>query len=69
MASLLRRERDQARTQGGGDVEMDDQFRPDLRAHVVTDDAGKVRQVFHTDERWLPSTENPRRAAIEYIQS
>jgi hypothetical protein len=30
---------------------MNDQFRPDLRPHVVTDDAGKVRQVFHTDER------------------
>jgi hypothetical protein len=27
-----------------------------------------VRQVFHTDERWLPSTEN-RRAAIEYVRS
>jgi zinc metalloprotease ZmpB len=48
---------------------MNDQFRPDLRAHVVTDDAGKVRQVFHTDERWLPSTENPRLAAIEYVRS
>lgn len=44
---------------------MNDAFRPDLKAHVVTDDEGKVRQVLHTDERWLPSTENPRQAAIE----
>lgn len=48
---------------------MNDEFRPDLKAHVVTDDEGKVRQVFHTDERWLPSVENPRQAAIEYVRS
>lgn len=47
---------------------MNDEFRPDLKAHVVTDDEGKVRQVFHTDERWLPSVESPRRAAIEYVR-
>jgi zinc metalloprotease ZmpB len=48
---------------------MNDEFRPDLKAHVVTDDEGKVRQVFHTDERWLPSVETPRQAAIEYVRS
>src|SRR5215207_6584164 len=47
---------------------MKDEFRPDRKAHVVTDDEGKVRQVFHTDERWLPSTGNPRQAAMEYVR-
>jgi hypothetical protein len=36
--------------------------RPDLKVHVAKDDEGKVRQVFHTDERWLPSVERVRRA-------
>lgn len=48
---------------------MNDQFRPDLNAHVVTDDEGKVRQVFHTDERWLPSVEAPQQAAMEYVRT
>src|SRR5215218_6679602 len=47
---------------------MDDEFRPDLNAHVAVDDDGKIRQVLHTDERWLPSEANPRRAAIEYVR-
>ena len=47
---------------------MNDEFRSDLKAHVVRDEDGKIRQVFHTDERWLPSVESPRRAAIEYVR-
>lgn len=48
---------------------MDDEFRPDLNAHVSTDENGVVRHVLHTDERWLPSEENPRRAAMEYVRA
>jgi hypothetical protein len=48
---------------------MRDEFRADLRAHVVTDEQGKVRQVLYTGDRWLPSVESPRRAAVEYVQS
>jgi hypothetical protein len=48
---------------------MDEQFRPDLKAHVSTDEDGTVRHVLHTEERWLPSNENPRRAAMEYVRS
>jgi zinc metalloprotease ZmpB len=48
---------------------MDEQFRPDLRARVSTDADGTVRHVLHTDERWLPSEQNPRRAAIEYVRA
>jgi hypothetical protein len=48
---------------------MDQRYRPDLKAHVSADENGVVRHVLHTDERWLPSQENPRRAAIEYLRS
>ncbi|MCC6790451.1 MAG: hypothetical protein IT336_02135 [Thermomicrobiales bacterium] len=48
---------------------MNDEFRPDLRAHVTTDDDGVVRQVLHTDERWLPNKETPLGAAMEYVRA
>jgi hypothetical protein len=47
---------------------MNDQYRPDLKAHVSTDEDGTVRHILHTDERWLPSQENPLRAAMEYVR-
>jgi zinc metalloprotease ZmpB len=48
---------------------MDDQYDPDLKAQVSTDEDGTVRHILHTDERWLPSEEDPRRAAMEYVRS
>jgi hypothetical protein len=51
------------------EVPVRDEFRPDIKAHVAKDDQGKVRQVFYTDERWLPSVESPRQASIEYVRS
>lgn len=48
---------------------MDDQYRPDLKANVSTDEDGTVRHVLHTDGPWLPSQEDPRRAAMEYVRS
>jgi zinc metalloprotease ZmpB len=48
---------------------MDEQYRPDLKAHVSTDEDGTVRHILHSEERWLPSNENPRRAAMEYVRS
>src|SRR5262245_17783143 len=48
---------------------MESEFRPDLKAHVTIDDAGIVRQILHTDERWLPEQQSPRRAAMEYARA
>ena len=48
---------------------MENQYRPELNAHVLTDDEGRVRQVLHSDEPWRSTEENPRRGAIEYVRA
>ena len=48
---------------------MEDRYRDDLKAHVTTDDEGRVRQILHTDERWVATEAGPRRAAIEYVRA
>src|SRR5215203_7028028 len=45
------------------------EFRSDLKALVTADEDGRVRQIVHTDERWIPTQTIPRRAAIEYVHS
>ncbi len=48
---------------------MENQYRPELKAHVSVDAEGKVRHVLHSEELWRPTEEDPRRAAIEYVRA
>jgi len=48
---------------------MENQFRPELNAHVSVDAEGKVRHVLHSEDLWRSTEENPRRAAIEYVRA
>lgn len=47
---------------------MESQYRPDLRANVMIDDAGKVRHILHHGEPWRGTTDDPVAAAIEYVR-
>src|SRR5215207_3276240 len=48
---------------------MENEYRPELKAHVSVDDEGKVRQVLHSEEHWQPNEQDPRRAAVDYVRS
>jgi hypothetical protein len=48
---------------------MENEYRPELKAHVSVDDEGKVRQVLHSEEHWQPTEQDPRRAAEDYVRS
>jgi len=48
---------------------MENEYRPELKAHVSVDDEGKVRHVLHGEERWRPADGDPRSAAIEYVRA
>jgi zinc metalloprotease ZmpB len=48
---------------------MENQYRPELKAHVSVDAEGIVRHVLHSEDLWRPTEENPRRAAIEYVRA
>lgn len=47
---------------------MNEQYRPDLRANIVVDDAGVVRQILHHDRRWFSEAQTPARAGLEYLR-
>jgi hypothetical protein len=47
---------------------MHSQYRSDLRANVMTDDAGKVRHILHRGEPWRGTQQGPLPAAMEYVR-
>ena len=48
---------------------MKESYRPVLKAHVLTDDANKVRSVRHTGEYWESSTGGGLLTAANYLRS
>lgn len=48
---------------------MQNEYRPDLRAHVSVDDEGRVRQILHGQEQWQTGEGDQRRAAVEYLRA
>jgi zinc metalloprotease ZmpB len=48
---------------------MENQYRPEVGAHVSVDEEGKVRHVLHRDDNWRSGQKDPREAAIEYLRA
>ena len=47
---------------------MKENYRPDLKAHVLTDAAGRVRAIRHTQEYWESPTGGGLMTAVAYLR-
>ena len=47
---------------------MKESYRPDLKAHVLTDDANRVRAIRHTQEYWESPTGGGLMTAVAYLR-
>ncbi|MCO5760610.1 MAG: hypothetical protein NHG36_03720, partial [Chromatiaceae bacterium] len=47
---------------------MKETYRPDLRAHVLTDEVNRVRAIRHTQEYWESPTGGGMMTAVTYLR-
>ena len=47
---------------------MKDTYRPDLKAHALTDEANRVRTIRHTQEYWESPTGGGLPTAVAYLR-